>query len=192
MFVASGSRVLSRLLKRWPYADTDHFYGKVRYEKRFHGKFEDFGRGTGIYSWFYKYMQICKYKRSMSFFDLWPKTLIVWQFQKSSKMLVGKLYPNFMYSLLGLKEQSFVQIVQVLLPIWSPCELINKILLKPTWPPCPYMVKAFKNLLLQNQFTDGLKTWYVTSGTRVLTGLFKWCPQADLNFLRQGQIWIKC
>ena len=25
------------------------------------------------------------------------------------------------------------------------------------WPPCPYMVKTFKNLSIQNQLTDGLK-----------------------------------
>ena len=29
------------------------------------------------------------------------------------------------------------------------------------WPPCPYMVKTLKNLLLQNQLTNDLETWYV-------------------------------
>ena len=30
------------------------------------------------------------------------------------------------------------------------------------------MVKNFKNLLLQNQETDDLETWYTASGTKVL------------------------
>ena len=30
----------------------------------------------------------------------------------------------------------------------------------PRWPPCPYMVKTFKNLLW-NQKADDLETWYV-------------------------------
>ena len=32
--------------------------------------------------------------------------------------------------------------------------------------------KTFKNLLLQNQWTDGLETWYVALGTQVLPTLF--------------------
>ena len=32
------------------------------------------------------------------------------------------------------------------------------------WPPCPYMVKNFKNFLLQNQEVDDLGNWYVASG----------------------------
>ena len=31
----------------------------------------------------------------------------------------------------------------------------------PRWPPCPYMVKTFKNLLLQNQKSYDLETWHV-------------------------------
>ena len=30
----------------------------------------------------------------------------------------------------------------------------------PTWPPCPYMFKTFKNLFHQNQLTDGLRVIY--------------------------------
>ena len=28
------------------------------------------------------------------------------------------------------------------------------------WPPCPYMVKTLKNLLLRNQKADNLEAWY--------------------------------
>ena len=41
------------------------------------------------------------------------------------------------------------------------------------WPPCPYMVKTLKNLLLWNQKADDLKSWYVALGTLVLPSLFK-------------------
>ena len=52
-------------------------------------------------------------------------------------------------SLLGLREQIFVQTVEI------------------TWeaqPSCPKIVKYFQNLL-QNQLADGIDNWYVTSGT---------------------------
>ena len=34
----------------------------------------------------------------------------------------------------------------------------------PKWPSCPYMVKTFKNLLLQHQLTSDLVTCYVALG----------------------------
>ena len=46
----------------------------------------------------------------------------------------------------------------------------------PRWPPCPYMLKTLKNLLLRNQKADDLETWHAASGARVLPGLFKWWP----------------
>ena len=36
----------------------------------------------------------------------------------------------------------------------------------------PIMVKILNTLLLQNQWSNGLGTWYVASGTRVLARLF--------------------
>ena len=33
--------------------------------------------------------------------------------------------------------------------------------------------KTLKNLILQNQLTDSLETWYVASGMRVLPRMFK-------------------
>ena len=49
-------------------------------------------------------------------------------FQTSLKTL-GRLKPNFIWSLFGTGERKFVQTVLV---IW------------PRWPPCPYMVKTLK------------------------------------------------
>ena len=44
----------------------------------------------------------------------------------------------------------------------------------------PYMVKTFKNLLLQNQQTDDIETWYVALSMQVPPRLFKLWPWADL------------
>ena len=51
-------------------------------------------------------------------------------FQTSSPLKpLGRLKPNFMWSLLGMGERKCVQIVQVTCP---------------RWPPCPHMVKTLK------------------------------------------------
>ena len=49
------------------------------------------------------------------------------------------------------------------------------------WPPCPYMVKTLKNLLLQNQKTDDLETLYVALSMQILPRLFKGLPWVDLD-----------
>ena len=43
------------------------------------------------------------------------------------------------------------------------------------------MVKTFKKLLLQNQWTDDLETLYVALSLKVLPKLFKLLPWVDLN-----------
>ena len=43
------------------------------------------------------------------------------------------------------------------------------------------MVKTLKNLLLQNQLTDDLETWYVALSMQVLPRLFKLSPWVDLD-----------
>ena len=45
--------------------------------------------------------------------------------------------------------------------------------------PRPYMVKNFKNVMLQNQSTEGLDTWYVVAGNSVLPWFFKCWPRID-------------
>ena len=65
----------------------------------------------------------------------WPRWLPCTHFQTSSPQKpLGRLKPNFMWSLLGTTERKFVQTVLV---TW------------PRWPPCPFMVKTLKNLLLR-------------------------------------------
>ena len=91
-------------------------------------------------------------------------------FQTSSPLKpLGRLKPNFIWSLPGTGEQKFVQMVLV---IW------------PRWSPCPYMVKTLKNLLLRNQKAYDLETWYVALGIRVLPSLFKWSPWDDIAYFR--------
>ena len=51
------------------------------------------------------------------------------RFQISSRKPLGQSKSNFIWSLHGMGERTFVQLVQV---TW------------PRWPPCPYMVKALK------------------------------------------------
>ena len=43
------------------------------------------------------------------------------------------------------------------------------------------MVKTLKNLLLQNQYTNDLETWYVSLWMGVLPNLFKLWPWVDLD-----------
>ena len=51
----------------------------------------------------------------------------------------------------------------------------------PRWPPCPYVVKNFKNVHPQNQKTNDLETWYLALGSRVLLNICKWWPFADVD-----------
>ena len=78
---------------------------------------------------------------------------------------------NFKWNFYGVGEQKFVQMVLV---TW------------PRWPPFPYMVNTFKNLLLRNQKANDLETWYAASGAQVLLNLFKCWPWP---ILRQDKIW---
>ena len=95
-------------------------------------------------------------------------SLILFQGHSDSnifKKTLGWLKPNFMWNLHVMEEWKCIQMVYVTLP---------------RWPPCPYMVKAFKNLLW-NQNADDLETWYAALVTRVLPSMFKWWPRVDLD-----------
>ena len=57
------------------------------------------------------------------------------------------------------------------------------------WLPCPYMVKTFKNLLLQNQISPGPWSLHKLWGTGDLPKLLKWWFYVDIwLFYLQGQI----
>ena len=63
-----------------------------------------------------------------------PPFCLHFQTTSSPKML-SQFCSNFIWSLLRLGEQKIAKMVAVCL----------------RWPPCPYIVKTFKNLLLQNR-----------------------------------------
>ena len=71
---------------------------------------------------------------------------------------LGQICSNFILSLLRLGEQKIAKMVAVH---------------KPRWPPCPYMVKTFKNLLLQNRGCFGAESLHGSSGTEGLPKLLK-------------------
>ena len=85
-----------------------------------------------------------------------------------------------MWRLHGMGKRKFVQMVLVTWPIW---------------PPCPYMVKTLKNLLLRNQKADDLETWYAASGARVLPnydpGLTLTYFTARSNLVPYASVWEK-
>ena len=105
----------------------------------------------------------------------WPKVTYISKIKTCfSQKLFSYLEPNFFWKLMSEWEWKFIQMSRV---TWT------------RWLPCPYMVKAFKNLLLQNQSKNDLGLWYVALGTWVLPRLFKWWPWVDHDLLRQDQIW---
>ena len=86
---------------------------------------------------------------------------------------LGQCCSNFMWSLLRLGEQKIAKMVRVH---------------GPRWLPCPYMVKTFKNLLLQNQISPGALSLHKSLGTGDLPKL----PTLTVTFLREGQICSPC
>ena len=51
---------------------------------------------------------------------------------------------------------------------------------RPRWPPCPYMVKTFKNLLLHNRGCLGAESLHKSSGTRGQPKLLKELSYVDV------------
>ena len=86
---------------------------------------------------------------------VWEKC---WEFQMTFPLKpLGQCCSNFIWSLLRLVEQKIAKIVMVH---------------RPRWPPCPYMVKTLKNLLLQNRRC--LLSLHKSSETGGLPKLLKW------------------
>ena len=93
----------------------------------------------------------------------------------------GPMCSNFMWSLFGEGEQKIAKMVMV---HW------------PKWLPCPYMVKTFKNLLLQNQISPWPYSLHKLWGTGDLPNLLKWWSYVNVwpftarsNLLFHAFIW---
>ena len=83
----------------------------------------------------------------------------------SSLKPLSQFCPNFIWSLLRVGERKIAKMVVV---HW------------PRWPPCPYMVKTFKNLLLQNRECLGAEPLQESSGMGGLPKLLKELSYVDI------------
>ena len=128
-----------------------------------------------IYLWEQKSYQNCKNNDCTLTFDLFTVRSIllpyafVWEkcseFQTTSPLEpLGQFCSNFIWSLLRMGERKNAKMVAVR---W------------PRWPPCPYMVKTFKNLLLQNRECLGAEPLQESSGTGGLPTLLKELSYVD-------------
>ena len=112
---------------------------------------------------------------------VWEKC---WEFQTTSPLKpLGQCCSNFMWSLLRLGERER-KIAKMVAVHW------------PRWLPCPYMVKTFKNLLLQNQISPEALSLHKFSGTGDLPKLLKWWSYIDIwpfyskvNFASHAFLW---
>ena len=120
------------------------------------------------------YIDLYEYQRS--FIDLGPRPLRFYIFKASfPEKPLCRLNPNFMWSLIGVGERKFVQIVPV---TW------------PRWPPCLYMVKNMKHSSSLEpkgrwpwEFVCSIKYSSTINFIQMMTLGWPW------PVLRQGQIW---
>ena len=176
-YATLGTWILTSLFNWWPWVDLDLCYGNVKFcplcpyvvwEK---GKTMDFSETIVVcdhkvnrWSQLNEYMKLYEYQRSRSFIDLGPN-------------LSDSVFLNFFSSVTTAKFH-----------VESPWDGGMKAFFTwSRWPPSPYMVKSFKNLLLWNLKADNLETWFAASHTRVLPSLFKWCLRVDLD-LSYGKV----
>ena len=177
-YVALCVWVLPRLFKLSPWVDLDPFYAKV--------KFGHIGFCMGKsenYLFFRKYCslrsQSCSKHSAKWVYEVgWVSKVKVILWPSSKVTQISKLKLVFLKNSLAIWNQSSYESLKE-------TKNENKIQMSwvtwLTWPPCPYVVKTLKNLLLQNQLTDNLETWYVALCMWVLPRLFKLSPWLDLD-----------
>ena len=94
---------------------------------------------------------------------VWEKC---WEFQTTSPLKpLGHYWSNFIWNLLRFGERKIVKMVAV---HW------------PRWLPCPYKIKTFKNLLLQNQISPDALSLHKSSRTGDPPKLLKWWSYVDV------------
>ena len=92
-----------------------------------------------------------------------------------------KIVENFKFLLLWRHWAKFAQIsYYAFLSQWKERLLKMVAVGRPRWPPCPYMVRPFKNLLLQNWGCLGAKSVHKSSGTGDLPKLLKRLSYVDI------------
>ena len=91
----------------------------------------------------------------------------------SSLKPLSQFRSTFIWSLLRSWEQKIAKMVTVR---W------------PRWPPCPYMIKTFKNLLLQTRGCLDAESLHKSSGKGDLPKLLKRWSYVILIFMRKGQV----
>ena len=106
-------------------------------------------------------MKLYEHQRSRSFIDLGPN-------------LSDSMFLNFISSITTRPIEAKFHME----PPWDrgtkacsndPGHMIKVVAM----PICPYVVKAFKTLLLWNQNADDLETWYAAASSRAQPSLFK-------------------
>ena len=89
-----------------------------------------------------------------------------WEFQTTSPLKpLSQFCSDFIWSHLRMGKQKIAKIVAI---HW------------PRWPPCPYMVKTFKNLLLQNRECLGAESLHESSGMGGLPKLLEELLYVDI------------
>ena len=167
-----STKVAKTLVVRWP------FYGKVKFASLCICMGKIFKKSSPKPSipcgWIFAYVirngRATKVANGRTLtFDLFTVRSIllpyafVWEkcseFQTTSPLEpLCQFCSNFIWSLLRLGERKIAKMVTVR---W------------PRWPPCPYMVKTFKSLLLQNRGCFGAESLHKSSGTGGLPKLLK-------------------
>ena len=173
--VSLGTQALQILYKWWPWVDLDLIYGKVK-----------FGH---LYVWMGKTVI-----KSFNWGKLAAKDYIDWiiLFMKKND-LGGVVCPCpgavYMYITIIFKHLLWNHLAnQCQISYESSLGSGKESLCK--WyrshdQAGPYMVKTFKNLLLQNQKSYDLETWHIALGAHALQSLYKWWPWVyfDLFYL---------
>ena len=101
-----------------------------------------------------------------------------------SSVIRPSVHPSvniFKWLLLWSRWANFAQISYGASLGWGNEKIAKMVTVRwPRWPPCPYMVKTFKNLLLQNRACLMAESLHISSGTGGLPKLLKELSYIDI------------